>query len=397
MQGKNAESLDMYQKSLSIRIELLGERHQHVAHVHNYIGNWYRKQKMLDLAKRSFNTALSIQEEVFGLWHPEVARTIHNLASVYLTENQVEQAIAMYERALEIRLKVFGSNTFHPELGSSYNGLGNVYELAKNYEKAEYYYKLALEHNTHAFYRSPEAHDPSDPATHKRKRSSSANSNTALSQPPPHVAGTAQSGGTYTIQVHPSVALNRVKLGLVSMRLNKWQQAETYLHQALQDHTACFGATSSKAQFVLERVHQMYVKWAKSLAQSSDLSKDAKVRERVVSLLNKAIKFSPNAKSTRAANTELQRVQALANPATPTELSASGGARSRSKQQAPGAAATGAEPTAPPQERTAPGAAIEHNTPSLVRSLLEPYRQAISVLAVVLLCIIINWILRLLW
>ena len=75
-QGKPEEALVMHQKSLEIKLKVLGPEHLSVAATYNNIGEVYRCQAKYSEALKMYNKDLEISVKLLGREHPHVASTM---------------------------------------------------------------------------------------------------------------------------------------------------------------------------------------------------------------------------------------------------------------------------------------------------------------------------------
>ena len=89
-------------------------------------------------AKELFEKSLHIIEEVLGENSPTTATSYNNLAGVYADQGEYLKAQELFEKSLHIREEVLGEN--HPDTATSYNNLALVYANQGEYRKALTYY-----------------------------------------------------------------------------------------------------------------------------------------------------------------------------------------------------------------------------------------------------------------
>ena len=140
--GDFKRALEHYQKSLSIRKELFGERHSETARSFDNIGNSYSGLGQLDLGLENVEKSLSLRKELLGERHSETALSFNNVGSAYTNLGQNERALGYYEKALGIYLELFGEH--HPDTALSYNNMGISYANRGQEERALEYYQKAL-------------------------------------------------------------------------------------------------------------------------------------------------------------------------------------------------------------------------------------------------------------
>ena len=133
--AKYDEALEIYDKALAIRQQLLGENHHDIGNVYYSLGDY-------DTALEYYKKDLAICQQVFGENHPDTAASYGNIANVYYNKGDYDTALENYEKALAIRQQVLGEN--HPDTATSYNNIGGVYSHKGDYDTALEYYKKDL-------------------------------------------------------------------------------------------------------------------------------------------------------------------------------------------------------------------------------------------------------------
>lgn len=132
--GKESEALAMYQRTLSVRLELLGEMHADTAGCYNNIGRLYDMQKKYNKALEMYEISLRIRLQVLGEKHASTAGSYNNIAVVYKGLLQLEKALEMYRMSLAIREEVLGEN--HINTASSFYNIGTILKDLGRYEEA---------------------------------------------------------------------------------------------------------------------------------------------------------------------------------------------------------------------------------------------------------------------
>ena len=142
------EAEPIYQRALTIREQVLGPTHSHVATILNNLGLLYSHQGRYVEAKPLFQRALTIREQALGPMHPHVAQSLNNLAGLYQFQRRFAKTRHLYHRALRINKLALGAN--HPDVTSSLNNLGGLYDAQGKYAKAKLFYQRALRINRQA-------------------------------------------------------------------------------------------------------------------------------------------------------------------------------------------------------------------------------------------------------
>ena len=134
-QGDYPKSLEYYEKSLAIRLSILGENHPDVATSYNKIGLVYANQGDYPKALEYHEKSLAIRLSIFGENHPAVASCYNNIGLVYANQGDYPKSLDSFEKSLAIYLNVYGEN--HPYVAVLYECLYYIYTKLGNTEKAE--------------------------------------------------------------------------------------------------------------------------------------------------------------------------------------------------------------------------------------------------------------------
>ena len=106
------------------------------------IGNFYKSQKLYELAKPWFVKCLYLAKTRLGNDHPDVATSLNNLAGIYYAQEYYAEAEHLYLQALKLRKQFLG--THRPEVATTLNNLAGLYYAQKRYQEAEPLYLEAL-------------------------------------------------------------------------------------------------------------------------------------------------------------------------------------------------------------------------------------------------------------
>ncbi|WP_204140408.1 tetratricopeptide repeat protein [Halomicronema sp. CCY15110] len=141
-QGRYGEAEPLYQQSLTIRREQLGDRHPDVATSLNNLAALYFAQGRYGEAEPLFQASLSILRQQLGERHADVASSLNNLALLYGTQGRYGEAEPLYQQSLMIRREQLGDR--HPDVATSLNNLAALYFAQERYGEAEPRYQEAL-------------------------------------------------------------------------------------------------------------------------------------------------------------------------------------------------------------------------------------------------------------
>ena len=109
--GQYAMAVEAHQRALSLRRQLLGERHPLVARSHSNLGTAFKLLGRLDDARAQYEQALAIEELALDASHPQVADTLNNLGNVLQAQGSPTGARRALERALRIKEGAFGKDS----------------------------------------------------------------------------------------------------------------------------------------------------------------------------------------------------------------------------------------------------------------------------------------------
>eukprot|EP00241_Pyramimonas_parkeae_P006171 CAMPEP_0114250160 /NCGR_PEP_ID=MMETSP0058-20121206/14548_1 /TAXON_ID=36894 /ORGANISM="Pyramimonas parkeae, CCMP726" /LENGTH=419 /DNA_ID=CAMNT_0001363795 /DNA_START=421 /DNA_END=1680 /DNA_ORIENTATION=+ len=142
MQGQYDEALRLKRRALHIREKVLGADHPGTATSYNNIGLVLQSMDKLDEAKPYFENAVAIYSRIYGPEHPNLASLLNNLAGLLRNQGKYAQAVELYKRSLAIRVKVLGPE--HPIAAESLNNLAIVLSDMGELEEAERMSKRCL-------------------------------------------------------------------------------------------------------------------------------------------------------------------------------------------------------------------------------------------------------------
>ena len=106
------------------------------------IGNFYKNQRLYELAKPWFVKCLYLARTRLGNDHPDVATSLNNLAGLYYAQERYPEAEHLYLQALKLRKRFLG--THRPEVATALNNLAGLYYAQGRYQEAEPCYLEAL-------------------------------------------------------------------------------------------------------------------------------------------------------------------------------------------------------------------------------------------------------------
>ncbi len=238
--GLRNEARDLLEYALQIQIEEEGDTLE-AALTMQRLGAVLASLGDTDRARRQYERSLEIREAKLPPDHALVAKSLNNLANVVRVAGDYETALQLYERAFEIWEKAHGPDD--PQLATMLNNQAALLKKAGDFEAARPLLERVLAIRRGAF-----GHDHPDVAW----------SLTALGK-------LLEAGGDYAgaetryrealaireklyKQPHPEVAGSLLRLGVISLRLNRPDQAASFERRAREIYEL---TQSFDSQFVL--------------------------------------------------------------------------------------------------------------------------------------------------
>jgi len=113
------------------------------ASINSWIGSCYLRFVELDKATAYYNKTLTIRKNILGVNHIKVGYVYNNLAIIAEDRGLFEEAIAYYEQYLVIIVANYGER--HYEVADAYTKMGDTNRVMKNYAVANEYAQKALD------------------------------------------------------------------------------------------------------------------------------------------------------------------------------------------------------------------------------------------------------------
>ncbi|CCH93196.1 Similar to tr/Q7NLR0/Q7NLR0 (fragment) [Microcystis aeruginosa PCC 9432] len=126
VQGRYSEAEPLYNRSLAIIKQQLGDNHPNTATSLNNLALLYRVQGRYSEAEPLYKQALAIRKQQLGDNHPLTAQSLNNLAGLYQSQGRYSEAEPLYKEALAISKQQLGDN--HPDTATSLNNLAVLYQ-----------------------------------------------------------------------------------------------------------------------------------------------------------------------------------------------------------------------------------------------------------------------------
>ena len=140
--GKLQYAILCRDRSLQLRVRLLGEMHSDTATSYHNLGRMYKEQNEYEMAEQCYNKSLEIRRTLFGEEHEDTAISYNSLGVLYKEQKRYDIAEAYERKALQIRVALFGEQ--HEDVATSCNNLGVFYKEIQQYTVAEQYHLRAL-------------------------------------------------------------------------------------------------------------------------------------------------------------------------------------------------------------------------------------------------------------
>jgi CHAT domain-containing protein/tetratricopeptide (TPR) repeat protein len=133
--GEYREALFLYQETVAIFKEKLGDRNPEYAVALNNLANVHYKLGEYTEAERLYYEELAAKERIYGKEDPNYAICLNDLGVLYLELELYSKAIEMHLEALRIRGEALGKTDV--SYANSLNNLAVVYQEMDQFDKAE--------------------------------------------------------------------------------------------------------------------------------------------------------------------------------------------------------------------------------------------------------------------
>jgi tetratricopeptide (TPR) repeat protein len=140
--GNYDNALMFCQKSLVIRLNLLGEDHPDLAELYYYLGEIYHFKGDFEKVLDFYNKSLDISLKTIGEENRLVADLYDNIGSFYFVNGKYDKSLEFYNKAIDIRIKIFGK--IHPDVALSFNNIGTRWHEKGDFDKAQDFYHKSL-------------------------------------------------------------------------------------------------------------------------------------------------------------------------------------------------------------------------------------------------------------
>ena len=143
IQKKYSEAEALFEKSLEINKNTLGEKHKNYIFSLNNLGELFIIQKKYSEAEALFQKSLEINKNTLGEKHKDYIFSLCNLAILNEKQGKYNEAETLFIKALEIGKETFGEKKL--DYAKLLNELASLYEDKGDYQKAEPLYLESLE------------------------------------------------------------------------------------------------------------------------------------------------------------------------------------------------------------------------------------------------------------
>ncbi len=149
-EGRYSDALKLYMQSLEIR-----EKYTWIEKIvieYNNIGRMYKMLGEYDKAIEYLEKSLDIRKQIYGEKHEATAKAYNVLGSLYqeISKDQNDEyfnkSYEYYNKSLNIRKKILQNN--HPAIASSYNNIGTWFVSQEDWKNATKYFKLVVDQFT---------------------------------------------------------------------------------------------------------------------------------------------------------------------------------------------------------------------------------------------------------
>jgi CHAT domain-containing protein len=207
-------------------MKVLGENHPETAMALNFLGSFLHTRGDFAAARPQFEKALAIYQKTLGGNHPEIAKTMDKLGALLLSQGDYAAARPFFEQALAMNRKLLGPN--HPETASSSSNLGLLLHSQRDFAAARPYYEQAL-----AIHKRVSGEDHSETATCLNNLGMLLFSQGDMAVSQPYFEQVAAIRKKMQGESHPDTAAALNNLGYVLFSQGEYAAARPHLEQAL--------------------------------------------------------------------------------------------------------------------------------------------------------------------
>ncbi|MBF0108989.1 MAG: tetratricopeptide repeat protein [Magnetococcales bacterium] len=142
-QGDYDKALELFQRSLELSTQSLGENNPTVAASMNNLASILASLGRYDEALPLFEKSLKIKQETLPQNHLSLATSMKNIAAILSRRNRYGEAEQLQKKTLEIHQEVLGMD--HPEVAASLNNLARTLDQEGRFDEALPLYRRSLD------------------------------------------------------------------------------------------------------------------------------------------------------------------------------------------------------------------------------------------------------------
>ena len=135
-------AVPLFERSLELRADLLGDDHLDVAGSHADVGRALAATGRDSEAEPHLRRALVMRRRGLGTDHPQTAESLTALAETLTKVGQLDESEALARQSLEVHRRLFGER--HPDTARGYRALAGVLELQGDADRAIDAWRRAL-------------------------------------------------------------------------------------------------------------------------------------------------------------------------------------------------------------------------------------------------------------
>ena len=141
--GSYNKALEYSEKSLAIRLKILGGEHPDVGRSYHDIGFIWRDKGEYDKALEYYEKSLAIRLKTLGGEHPDVASSYNNIGEICQNKGDIKRALEFFEKSLELLIKIYDKK--HPDVVKTYDKIAECYDNLGNGSLALDYFLQSAE------------------------------------------------------------------------------------------------------------------------------------------------------------------------------------------------------------------------------------------------------------
>lgn len=247
--GKFANALEYYNKALNIRKGNYMNNSLEISQSYSGIGGCYIEMGQIDQALDYISKALEIKKSFEGERAVDVGLCMHNMALIYSDLKNYGSSLAYELGAVSIFEEIYGEK--HPKTTACYMALGNLYKDVDSLKLAEYYTFKAL-----SIYRKY-SHNSIDVA---KCYGNVANLYTKMGRFDDAIDYNKRSLSLLKEKLgdkHPVVAMVYTNMGTTYLAAKKYEEALKSAHKSLDIFEKVFGVNHPYSEQVIRNIAEI--------------------------------------------------------------------------------------------------------------------------------------------